>query len=84
MTYGDSEISAKYDIKIQGKAVAGEFLLENQYSTKIIEKVNCLDGFIKVSGGCNVEKDGDKCKFSWPRISSISLEEHGIFQQNLK
>jgi len=50
--------------------------LENQYSTKIIEKVNCLDGFIKVSGGCNVEKDGDKCKYSWPRISSISLEEH--------
>jgi len=29
VTYGDSEISAKYDININGKPVAGEFLLEN-------------------------------------------------------
>jgi len=29
ITYGDSEIAAKYDILINDKPVAGEFLLEN-------------------------------------------------------
>lgn len=29
ITYGDSEISAKYDLSMNGKAIAGEFLAEN-------------------------------------------------------
>lgn len=37
ITYGDSEIAAKYDLILNGKPIAGEFLLENQYATKTLD-----------------------------------------------
>jgi len=72
VTYGDSEISAKYDLIVNGRPVAGEFLLENQYVTKKIDTVDAMNGYIELSAFCSA-KEKEACKYSYTRISAIDI-----------
>lgn len=72
VTYGDSETAAKYDLIINEKPIAGEFLLENQYATKTLDKFNLLSGELKLTSKCP-DEDGDACRFSWSRISALEV-----------